>query len=56
MFPQYQAETTSSHGDSNLRAANARMNRNGSAILDLPVSVGAQEFLSPSRALPEEIK
>jgi hypothetical protein len=57
MFPQYLTETATSHGDSNLRADNARMNRNGSATLDLPVSAGAQKFLPPaSRALPEEAK
>jgi hypothetical protein len=56
MFPQTPTETTSSHGDSNLRAGNVRMKLNGSATLDLPVSAGAQKFLSPNRGLPEEIK
>jgi hypothetical protein len=57
MFPQYLTETAASHGDSNLRAGNARMNRNASATLDLPVSAGAQKFLPPSiRALSEETK
>ena len=57
MFPQYLTETATSHGDSNLRAGNARMNRNGSATQDLPVSAGAQKEFSPaSRALPEETK
>jgi hypothetical protein len=57
MFPQYPTETATSDGDSNLRAGNARMNRNGSATLDLPMSAGAKKFLSPaSRALPEETK
>jgi hypothetical protein len=57
MFPQYLTETATSHGDSKLRAGNARMNRNGSATLDFPVSAGVQTVLLPaSRALPEEIK
>jgi hypothetical protein len=55
MFPQYPTETAASHGDSNLRAENARLNRNGSATLDLPVSAGAP-LLPANRALLEEIK